>query len=121
MCEQAPLKVDPTLEQAINNLLNNAADACADNINIQARVDHQALSITVRDFGPGIPQGLSEALGKPFISTKGKGLGLGLFLSHATINRYHGKIKLFNHPERGSVAEVSLPLDQPIDMPVDAE
>lgn len=109
-CDTCALNVDPTLEQAINNLLNNAADACADNINIHATVNSDIFSLSIRDYGPGIPIGLSEELGKPFITTKGKGLGLGLFLSHATINRYQGTIKLTNHPQGGSMAEITLPL-----------
>jgi two-component system sensor histidine kinase RegB len=110
-CQSNNLDVDPTLEQTIINLLNNAADACANNIEITTHCQHHTLVITIRDRGTGIPLEMTEQLGKPFVTTKGKGLGLGLFLTHATINRYSGTIELHNHPDGGTVAKISLPLN----------
>ncbi|MEH6912385.1 MAG: ATP-binding protein [Oceanicoccus sp.] len=110
-CRSNNLDVDPTLEQTITNLLNNAADACTDNIEITIHCQHHTLLITIRDHGTGIPLEMTEQLGKPFVTTKGKGLGLGLFLTHATINRYNGTIELHNHPHGGTVATISLPLN----------
>ena len=104
------LAVDNTLEQAITNLLNNAADSSETPVDISLNWDDTTVSIAIRDYGPGIPLAIAEKLGKPFISTKGKGLGLGLFLTHATVNRYGGEIKLYNHPEQGSIAELILPI-----------
>lgn len=105
----AHLDVDTTLEQAIDNLLNNAADASV-HIDIDAqRREHQAV-ISIRDQGPGIALDVAEDLGKPFVTNKGKGLGLGLFLTHATIDRYGGQIALFSHPQGGTVAELTLPI-----------
>lgn len=104
------LAVDNTLEQAITNLLNNAADSCEAAVDVSLDWDDKTIYITIRDYGPGISLAIAEQLGKPFISTKGKGLGLGLFLTHATVNRYGGEIKLYNHPEQGSIAELILPI-----------
>ncbi|MFA7553990.1 MAG: ATP-binding protein [Spongiibacteraceae bacterium] len=108
---QAKLMIDPTLEQAICNLLNNAADASPEKIDVSLSCDHNTATINIRDHGEGIPEHMSQQMGQPFITTKGKGLGLGLFLTHATINRYNGKIELFNHPEGGTIATVQLPLN----------
>ncbi|WP_101757769.1 ATP-binding protein [Oceanicoccus sp. KOV_DT_Chl] len=105
------IQVDSTLEQAIVNLLNNAADANPDNIDVHISRQGQQVQITIRDHGSGIDLAIAEQMGKPFITTKGKGLGLGLFLTHATISRYGGSIKLFNHPEGGAQAELLLPLN----------
>jgi two-component system sensor histidine kinase RegB len=110
-CQQHTLQVEPTLEQAICNLLNNAADASDQAIEITASCQPDCLLITIRDHGAGIAMEIAEQIGKPFVSTKGKGLGLGLFLSHATINRYGGSIELFNHDEGGTLAELRLPLN----------
>ncbi len=111
-CNDKLLTTDPTLEQAICNLLNNAADSSPDNrLTVVLNCDNKGMLLSIRDFGAGIPMEIAEQIGKPFISTKGdKGLGLGLFLSHATVNRYNGSISLFNHPESGTVAELRLPL-----------
>ncbi|MBN4055168.1 HAMP domain-containing histidine kinase [bacterium AH-315-K03] len=108
--EHQQILVDTTLEQAIINLLNNAADACQQNISMSIECKKQEVFIYIRDHGPGITLALAENIGKPFISTKGKGLGLGLFLSHATIKRFGGHIALYNHPEGGTVAQLTLPL-----------
>ncbi|MGK0443046.1 MAG: two-component system sensor histidine kinase RegB [Pseudohongiellaceae bacterium] len=105
--------VDPTLEQAIFNLLNNAADASSQNIAIHLDWNKKNIQLSIHDQGPGIPIDIAEQLGKPFISNKGSGLGLGLFLSHATVQRYGGSIELHNHPEGGSVAELTLPFIKP--------
>jgi two-component system sensor histidine kinase RegB len=109
--QDAPLlEVDSTLEQAISNLLNNAADASPSHVIITASWSSTQLCVSVRDHGSGIALDIAEQLGKPFVTAKGKGLGLGLFLSHATIARYGGSIELFNHPEGGTLAELSIPL-----------
>ena len=106
----ACLLVDTTLEQAIINLLNNAADACEHNITINCQCQEHEAVINIRDHGPGIAKALADNIGKPFISTKGKGLGLGLFLTHATVKRFGGNIELHNHPQGGTVAQITLPL-----------
>lgn len=110
--EPAPrLLVDETLQQAIINLLNNAADTDSGPIDISADWDDTWITLHIRDRGPGIALELADKLGKPFVTTKhGKGLGLGLFLSHATIERHGGDIRLFNHPDGGTDAVLRLPV-----------
>ena len=103
------LLVDSTLEQAIANLLNNASDASDQAQEIKLEWNAEAITLSIRDHGPGIAMEIAEQLGKPFFSTKGKGLGLGLFLSHASVARYGGKITLHNHPQGGTLAQLSLP------------
>ncbi len=109
-CQTLALEVDTTLDQAINNLLNNAADAKPDGIEVTVDNNKNALILMIRDRGEGITPDIAEQLGKPFISTKGKGLGLGLFLSHATISRYNGSITLRNHDDGGTIATIMLPV-----------
>jgi two-component system sensor histidine kinase RegB len=105
------LRWDDALQQAIINLLNNAADTDSGPIDIRASWDNTWVILHVRDRGPGIALELAEQLGKPFVTTKhGKGLGLGLFLSHATIERHGGEIRLFNHPDGGTDAVLRLPI-----------
>lgn len=111
--DDAHLLVDATLEQAIINLLNNAADACEQDIKVSIQRQPQQMRINIRDHGPGIALDQAENIGKPFISNKGKGLGLGLFLTHATIQRFGGAIELYNHPDGGTVAQLTLPLSMP--------
>ena len=69
--------------------------------------------IDIRDHGPGVTLSIADQLGDTFVSTKTKGLGIGLFLTHATINRFGGGVSLYNHPEGGTLTEVTLPRSDP--------
>ena len=107
----APPRLMPPadLTQALLNLLNNAADACPDNLDIQLNWDHQWVVLGIRDKGAGVPLAIAEQLGRPFFTTKGKGFGLGLFLSQASVTRAGGTVKLYNHEEGGTLTELKLP------------
>ena len=99
------------LQQAFINLLNNAADASAAPLTIQLRYLATQLVVEIRDQGAGIPLEKAEDIGKPFITTKGKGLGIGLFLTASTLTSYGGEVRLYNHPEGGTLTEVTLPTE----------
>ncbi|WP_417660548.1 ATP-binding protein [Pseudomonas sp.] len=106
----APRLMPPAdLTQALLNLLNNAADAHPDKLDIRLDWNHQWLYLTIRDFGAGVPLAIAEQLGRPFFTTKGKGFGLGLFLSQASVTRAGGTVKLYNHEEGGTLTELKLP------------
>ncbi len=101
--------MDSTLEQAIINLLNNAADASPQSVSLSAFVEDGELVVAVEDEGDGIPAAHADKLGTPFYSTKGRGLGLGLFVSNAAANRYGGKLVWRDRNPRGSRVELRLP------------
>ncbi|MDE3738419.1 MULTISPECIES: ATP-binding protein [Pseudomonas] len=103
------LKPPADLTQALLNLLNNAADACPEKLDIRVNWDHQWMVLTIRDHGAGVPLAIAEQLGRPFFTTKGKGFGLGLFLSQASVTRAGGTVKLYNHEEGGTLTELRLP------------
>jgi two-component system sensor histidine kinase RegB len=52
-----------------------------------------------------------ENLGQAFVTNKADGLGLGLFLSRATLTRFGGTVSLQNAPEGGTITEIILPLN----------
>jgi two-component system sensor histidine kinase RegB len=64
----------------------------------------------IRDFGSGISPDMAHQLGKPFVSTKGPGRGLGLFLANAAIERAGGTVKMENHVDAGTMTTVQLPI-----------
>ena len=113
----APLIVgDQTLSQAIINILNNAADASPDHVTIDAQWSADELRIEVCDCGAGFTPMTQAHAGKMLFTTKtpgsieAGGLGLGLFLVHATLSRLGGSLRLYNREGGGACAHVVLPL-----------
>lgn len=103
---------EATLEQALVNLFDNAADADAAGIEIEAQWDAQRLRLEVRDRGPGFDPEVLLAAGRAFVTTRPEGTGIGLFLAHATVERLGGRIVLANRPGGGALTRVELPLDK---------
>lgn len=99
----------PTIAQAIINLLNNAADASPKDIEIDIHWSTQKMQWIIKDSGAGIAEEVTAHLGKSFISTKTKGLGIGLLLTQATINRYGGTVAIHNRVPRGTITQLELP------------
>jgi two-component system sensor histidine kinase RegB len=104
------IEFDLTLVQALENILNNAADAGSKKVEVNVAWDQREVRISVRDWGSGIPAELLEKLGKPIIHADKSGLGNGLMLSQATVERYGGRIELHNVREGGTIATLILPL-----------
>jgi two-component system, sensor histidine kinase RegB len=111
---QADSKIiaERTLTHALINILNNAAEASGTDLGIELHVawSLDELSIKIRDYGSGFPAELVEIIGKQPVTSKNKGLGLGLFLAYSTIHRLDGKIELKNIETGGACVEISLPL-----------
>lgn len=107
--DEPRLAPPPDLTQALLNLLNNAADACPEGLEVTLNWDSVELTISIRDHGAGVPLAIAEQIGKPFFTTKGKGFGLGLFLSKASVTRAGGSVKLYSHEEGGTLTELRLP------------
>ena len=110
-CPDLNARFHPTIAQAIINLLNNAADVSPQDIDIEIHWDSQKLFWTIKDSGPGIAEEVTMQLGKSFVSTKAKGLGIGLLLTQATINRYGGTVSLHNRKPQGTITQLELPIN----------
>jgi two-component system sensor histidine kinase RegB len=97
-----------SLDQALINLLNNAADASAERVFIEGKMTSEGLQIDILDHGTG-PAPALNALAQPGHSTK-NGLGIGLFLSNASIEHLGGQVSLSERAGGGSCVSVWLPL-----------
>jgi len=106
-----PLVADRTLEQALLNLLNNAADASPRAVAVSARAEAGRIVVDILDDGPGLTDEVRSRAGEPFFSTKrpAGGMGIGLFLANATIERLGGSVELLDRPEGGCCTRVTLP------------
>jgi two-component system, sensor histidine kinase RegB len=105
------IAVDRTLGQALTNLLDNAADASPDGIEVSGHWNSIELSLDIRDHGPGLAPEVVRKAGTPFFTTKqDQGLGLGLYLARLIFERFGGSVVLENHPQSGTLTHVRLPL-----------
>jgi two-component system nitrogen regulation sensor histidine kinase GlnL len=73
----------------------------------------QYLSVDVEDTGPGIVPEDHERIFTPFFTTKNKGTGLGLAVSHRLVTQHGGLIKVESEPGRWTRFRVSLPVATP--------
>ncbi len=107
--ERRVLEADPTLQQALINLLNNASEASPERIAVTIAASDGAIELEILDDGPGVPRDIAEQLGKPIIIASAGGLGIGLLLTHATLTRFGGSVTLYNRPQGGTRTVATLP------------
>jgi two-component system sensor histidine kinase RegB len=106
----ADILAERTLTQALVNILNNAADASPNDISFQAQWTGKLLTMDISDRGPGLNAEIHEQLGKIPVTTKDEGLGVGLYLAQATIQRLGGKLSISNREAGGTTLHITLPL-----------
>lgn len=105
------IAADRTLGQALTNLLDNAADASPQQVEMQGGWDNSTLHLEIRDHGAGLTPETAARAGTPFFTTKpDDGLGIGLYLARTILGRFGGSVKLQNHPRGGVITSVHLPL-----------
>ncbi len=106
------IRYDQSLQHALMNLLNNAADASPEYVSIQAEPSQGDLLITIEDRGPGIPPEIMKSLGKTHVSKKQGGLGLGVLLCQASIERLGGEVTMMGVAGGGTGTrmEIRLPV-----------
>ncbi len=109
--DELSVVVDDTLGQALHTLINNAADASPETVEIEAVVSDGFLVVEIRDRGAGIPARLRDLLGKAPIEDRPAGMGIGLFLAHAALGRYQGRLSFDARPGGGTIARMHLPLE----------
>jgi PAS domain S-box-containing protein len=110
------------LGQVFLNLLVNAAQAIPEGatqkneIRLRLRTEEQAVLVQIQDTGEGMPANVVERLFEPFFTTKpvGKGMGLGLAISHSMASQMGGSITVESQPGRGSTFTVRLPAAPPL-------
>lgn len=107
---QRRVRIDAGLQQALINLINNAADAnAAAGVDAPVEVDTSLregrLNIAIRDRGAG-----PARIARPRRDGEGTGLGIGLMISRSSIERSRGTVKQSEREGGGCITEVELPL-----------
>ncbi len=110
------------VRQLLHNLVQNAQDAITDQPPHQANQAPTVLLRTRRsesgkwvrlaviDEGPGFPEHILKRAFEPYVTTKGKGTGLGLAVVKKIMDEHGGRADVSNRTEDGQVvgAQVSL-------------
>ncbi len=104
---------DIPLTQGLMNLLQNACDASPRHIHVGAMCVGERLQLAVRDQGPGFSEAaLARVCRAPF-SDKTQGMGMGLLLTAATVERLGGRLSCSNRSLGGAEVLLDLPLAPP--------
>jgi len=119
--------VPQDLGRVFLNLIANAFHAVSDRtveaeagagyvpeVVLSSRRLNGAVEVSVRDNGPGIPDGVIDKIFQPFFSTKpaGQGTGLGLSLSYDIVTQGHGgELTVETSEGEGTAFTVRLPTD----------
>lgn len=104
------IAADATLEQALLNLFNNAADASPGQVAIHASWDAQQVHVQILDRGRGIPPEISGRLGLDLVSTRDEGAGMGVVLALSAVEQSGGTLSITDRADGGTLAKVLLPL-----------
>lgn len=104
-----------SLVQVIDNMISNAIQAYGgipeQNIDLTIKKEDENVIISVKDYGPGLPEKVQEKLFKEMITTKGKnGTGLGLYMSYSNIKaHFSGDITVYTKTGAGTTFNIIVP------------
>ena len=115
-----PVRVDRiAIEQALNNLVTNAIDAASECGNAKGKVvvktarDGEKAILLVDDNGIGVAPEIAGHLFQVFETTKPKGMGLGLPLTHEIARRHSGRVGWRPLQPQGTSFFIELPIHGP--------
>lgn len=103
---------EPKLRQVVTNLVSNALDAAGVDGSVTVVIDvasSGAVSLSVRDSGPGVRDADREHIFEPFFTRKPNGTGLGLAIARAIARAHGGDVDLMPSRDGGAVFRLSLP------------
>lgn len=108
--ERVPIVTDPSLEVALDELLENAIVHDDDpRVDIDVTADGDWTTIEVRDTGPGIPAVERAALEKGVETPIVHSEGLGLWIAHIVATRAGGDLDIGPNERGGTTVRIRLP------------
>lgn len=100
------------LRRALVNLIDNGVEAMKfeGNIILKAEIKENDVLIYVIDEGTGIPENIKTNIFQPYVSTKGRGSGMGLSIVDRIIKDHRGKITFEENSPKGTKFIISIPV-----------
>jgi two-component system sensor kinase FixL len=100
------------LSIVLSNLIRNACDAMPEGgkLTLAATVVGDEARLSVIDTGKGIPSPELPSVMEPLFSTKARGLGLGLAIAKAIVEKHRGRIAVESEVGKGSAFTIVLPI-----------
>jgi len=110
-----PVVMNPLqMEQVIVNLIQNACQVGGAGRHVVVRTERlsNAVSLTVHDDGPGIPEDTRSRIFDPFYTTRQSvgGTGLGLSIVHGIVEEHGGTVDVQSDRRMGTTIRVMLPV-----------
>jgi two-component system sensor kinase FixL len=102
------------IQQVLINLIRNAIEAMHDSskrdLTIRTKADDGAVEVGVSDTGPGLSDDVAARLFQPFVTTKEKGMGIGLTICQSIIEAHNGRIWAIPNQDGGVEFRFRLPV-----------
>lgn len=110
----------PGVIYGLGNILENAVDFAASEVEVAARWSAEDVTVTIADDGPGFPAEVMDNIGEPYVSTRRfhekrekehSGLGLGFFIAKTLLERSGASVNFSNRPapRHGAVITIAWP------------
>jgi signal transduction histidine kinase len=100
------------LRHVFVNLLQNAEQAAEGSVAIDAESNASEVTVGVSDGGPGVDASVRARLFEPLVTTRQKGVGLGLALVKRIVERHGGRVS-YEPRGKGARFVVRLPRSEP--------
>lgn len=99
------------LQIVLSNLVRNAIDAMASGgqLRLQVTTGNPLAVVSVSDTGVGIPPEQLARITEPLYSTKARGIGLGLAIAKAILDKHNATLNVESEVGTGTTFTVSLP------------
>ena len=101
-------------QQVMLNLIRNAQEASGDgpcHLTIRVAADGPLLEISLADKGTGFAEEELPNVFEALVTTKPRGMGVGLAVCRTIIETYGGRISAHNGPDGGAVVRFTIPAD----------